>query len=103
MKAPTPCEARQDRFLLKVVLDYPPAEIEREVLRRHHDGFRPQNLEAAGIQAAISPPGPRCRATGGGEVTVEDKIFNYILESVGDAQVARPSWLAARLAPASLC
>ncbi|MFN8221241.1 MAG: MoxR family ATPase [Fimbriimonadales bacterium] len=75
-------EAQQDRFLLKVVLDYPPAEIEREVLRRHHDGFRPQNLEAAGIQAAISPQDLVAAQQEVAKVTVEDKIFNYILEIV---------------------
>ena len=49
-------EAQQDRFLLKVVVDYPEEAAEVDVLRRHHAGFRPQNLDSVGIQPAISAP-----------------------------------------------
>src|SRR5579884_3060199 len=40
-------EAQQDRFLLKVIVDYPDMASELDVLRRHHAGFRPQSLEEA--------------------------------------------------------
>ena len=33
-------EAQVDRFLMKVVVDYPPEEAERAVLDRHLEGFR---------------------------------------------------------------
>src|SRR5690606_35159608 len=32
-------EAQLDRFLFKVLVDYPPAPVEEEVLRRYHQGF----------------------------------------------------------------
>ena len=33
-------EAQVDRFLMKIVVDYPPAEAERAILDRHETGFR---------------------------------------------------------------
>ena len=47
-------EAQQDRFLLKVLVDYPSPEAEIEVLHRHHAGFRPQSLDSFGIQPVAS-------------------------------------------------
>jgi MoxR-like ATPase len=75
-------EAQQDRFLLKVLVDYPGAEAEIEVMRRHHAGFRPQSLEAAGItpvcdQATLLRLQSEVAAT-----TVEDKVFDYIYQIV---------------------
>ena len=37
-------EAQVDRFMMKVVVDYPLPEDEKEVLRRHHAGFNPHAL-----------------------------------------------------------
>jgi MoxR-like ATPase len=71
-------EAQQDRFLMKVIVDYPTQSAEVDVLRRHHAGFRPQSLEAAGIsqvvdQAQLLDMQEEVRST-----SVEDKIFEYI-------------------------
>lgn len=76
-------EAQQDRFLVKIILTYPPVEVEREVLRRHHEGFRPQNLEKAGIQPVVTQEDLALAQQEVTNITVEDKIFNYILEIVG--------------------
>lgn len=75
-------EAQQDRFLLKVILEYPPPEVEIEVLRRHHMGFRSQNLEAAGIEPVLNLEGLLALRAEVDHVTVEDKILNYIYEIV---------------------
>lgn len=75
-------EAQQDRFLLKIIVEYPKPEVEIEVLRRHNGGFRPQNLEAAGVQEVVALPELlECQAAVS-RVTVEDKVFNYIHEIV---------------------
>lgn len=75
-------EAQQDRFLLKVVVDYPGEAAEIDVLRRHHAGFRPQNLEEAGIQPVVGQEELAAMQQEVQNVTVEDKIFNYIYEIV---------------------
>lgn len=71
-------EAQQDRFLLKVLVDYPDIDAELEVLRRHHAGFRPQRLEDAGLSVLLSPEQLKELQAEVGGVTVEPKIFDYI-------------------------
>ena len=71
-------EAQQDRFLLKVLLTYPDRNDELSVLRRHHEGFRPQELGEAGIKQVCDAAGliefqHVVRTT-----RVEDKVFDYI-------------------------
>ncbi len=75
-------EAQQDRFLLKVVLDYPPAEVELAVLRRFHQGFRSQRLAEAGIEPLIDADALLALRKEVDAVAIEDKVFNYIYEIV---------------------
>jgi len=75
-------EAQQDRFLMKVLIDYPESESEMDVLRRHHAGFKPQNLEEAGIKPVIDQKELAQMQTEVQQVTVEDKVFNYIYDTV---------------------
>ncbi|HVT13383.1 MAG TPA: MoxR family ATPase [Fimbriimonadaceae bacterium] len=75
-------EAQQDRFLMKVLIDYPIADAELSVLRRHHAGFKPQSLEEAGIRPVVDAGGLAELQAEVQRVTVEDKVFNYIYETV---------------------
>ena len=75
-------EAQQDRFLLKILIDYPTAEAEQDVLRKHHAGFAPQRLEAAGVTAVVTPELLAEMRAEVQSVTVEDKIFSYIYSIV---------------------
>jgi MoxR-like ATPase len=72
-------EAQQDRFLLKVIVGYPEAAREIEVLRRHHEGFKPQSLEEVGVQAVVTSEELARLQDEVRKVTVEDKVFDYIL------------------------
>ena len=71
-------EAQQDRFLLKVILSYPERNDELAVLRRHHDGFRPQELGEAGIQAVSTAEELVALQREVRGTRVEDKVFDYI-------------------------
>lgn len=73
-------EAQQDRFLLKILLDYPDPATEVEVYKRVHMGFRSSDLSAAGIQAITNAEGLAALRQEVNAVAVEDKIFNYIQE-----------------------
>lgn len=75
-------EAQQDRFLLKVLLTYPAPEVEVDVLRRHHAGFRPQNLENAGIKPVVTTEQLVQMQAEVARITVEEKIFAYIYHLV---------------------
>lgn len=81
-------EAQQDRFLLKVLVDYPEDDAEIDVLKRHHAGFRPQSLEAAGIQAVVGAEGLEGAQAQVRSVTMEEKVFNYIQELVKATRTA---------------
>lgn len=71
-------EAQLDRFLFKVLVDYPPAPVEEEVLRRYHQGFNAHDLNATGISPVIQPSDlPAIRAIIN-KTTVEDGILHYI-------------------------
>ncbi|MGV3617588.1 MAG: AAA family ATPase [Fimbriimonas sp.] len=71
-------EAQQDRFLLKVLVDYPTRDAELDVLRRHHAGFRPQSLEDAGIETVVQPGELEALQEQVRTTTVEDRVFEYI-------------------------
>jgi MoxR-like ATPase len=75
-------EAQQDRFLLKVLLRYPSPEEEVSVLKTHHAGFSPQNLELAGVQQVISQTELLELQQEVKTATIEDKIFSYIYQIV---------------------
>ncbi|MCH8978482.1 MAG: MoxR family ATPase [Armatimonadetes bacterium] len=82
-------EAQQDRFLMKVVLDYPTPEEELGVLRRFDAGFRPQALEEAGIQQVLDADGLRALRQAIQAVRLDDKIFNYIYEIVSSTRASQ--------------
>jgi MoxR-like ATPase len=75
-------EAQQDRFLLKIQVGYPERDKEIQVLRNHHEGFRPQSLEAAGVRAVLDAGGLQEMQAEVAAVTVEDKVFDYIYDLV---------------------
>ena len=71
-------EAQLDRFLFKLLISYPPSEVELEVLRRYHRGFDARQLEAANLQPVLAPAElMACRAEIGA-VTVEEGVLRYI-------------------------
>ena len=75
-------EAQQDRFLMKIVLDYQAQDDEISVLKNQHSGFRPQNLEGSGIVPVVSSDSLKDLRAAVGQITVEDKMFDYIYSIV---------------------
>jgi len=71
-------EAQLDRFLMKIVVGYPAENVEIDVLKRHHRGFRPQSLDEAGIEAVVDQKALLDMQTEVQQVAVEEKMFNYI-------------------------
>ncbi|UYN82539.1 MAG: MoxR family ATPase [Microcella sp.] len=73
-------EAQLDRFLLKLVLDLPPREVELEVMQRHADGFNPRDLGAAGVTAVVS--GDDITAARGyvGDVRASAELLGYLVD-----------------------
>ncbi len=75
-------EAQLDRFMLKVLVTYPPEAVEQEILRRYHGGFDAHDLDATGIRPVVHPdqlPAIRQEVQA---VTVEAGILSYITRLV---------------------
>jgi MoxR-like ATPase len=75
-------EAQLDRFMLKILVDYPNQEEERRIVANWNAGFNSRRLEDVDITplpdpAAISECRSRVRS-----VTVEEGILGYIVEIV---------------------
>ena len=75
-------EAQLDRFLFKVLVPYSSPEVEREVLRRYHQGFDAHDLVAAGLKSVISGNEVVQLRSRISQVTVEEGIFTYITDIV---------------------
>jgi MoxR-like ATPase len=72
-------EAQLDRFLVKLVVDYPSEDEEVEVLRRHHRGLDPHDPVAAGVSPVADS---EVLSTARREVealTVEEPVLRYVI------------------------
>jgi len=75
-------EAQLDRFLLKILIDYPPAEAELEIVARWDQGFNSRRLEDVDVEplgdvAAIQHCRAEVRA-----IRLEPGVQKYIVEIV---------------------
>ncbi|MXV73087.1 MoxR family ATPase [Candidatus Poribacteria bacterium] len=76
-------EAQLDRFLFKLRVDYPVAEVETQILMNYHHGFNATRLEAVGIESVVDSTLLQECQSEIQTVTVEDSIFNYIVGLAG--------------------
>jgi MoxR-like ATPase len=75
-------EAQLDRFLLKVLVDYPSEQEETDVVRMWHEGFNARRLEAIDLHPLRDPSAiSTCRAHVR-QVRVEEGISKYIVSIV---------------------
>ncbi len=81
-------EAQLDRFLFKVLIEYAPQDVEKEVLRRYSNGFDARELDSINLERTITPEMlQQCRAQIQA-VQVDESIIAYITEI---AQASRKS------------
>lgn len=73
-------EAQLDRFLFNILVSYSPLETEVEVLRRYHLGFNAHDLNAANLQAILTPDRIAQVRRLIQTVTVEGGILTYIAQ-----------------------
>jgi MoxR-like ATPase len=75
-------EALVDRFLMKVIIDYPSIQAEKEVLKRHHEGFSSIDLDKCDLKIVCSGEDIlNCREEAQ-KVRVEDALMEYIVNIV---------------------
>lgn len=73
-------EAQLDRFMIRVVLDYPTALEEQALLSRVLDGFRSHDLDSMGITRILSAEGLRELRQETESVTIEPSVRDYIVD-----------------------
>jgi MoxR-like ATPase len=71
-------EAQLDRFLLKVLVEYPDEPEEVDILRRRHAGFRDDELAAAGIAPIGLAEQLAAARQAVLQITVTDETLSYI-------------------------
>jgi MoxR-like ATPase len=72
-------EAQLDRFLFKLVVEYPDAQAEQEILRRHQSGFRTRELGSIEVPVILDPatlPALRAEAAA---VEVSADVLAYVV------------------------
>ncbi|RKU30294.1 magnesium chelatase [Candidatus Poribacteria bacterium] len=72
-------EAQLDRFIFKLLVDYPGQEVENQILMNYHEGFDATRLEAIGIQGVFETISLREYKNAIQQITVEPSIINYIV------------------------
>jgi MoxR-like ATPase len=81
-------EAQQDRFLFKVVLGYPVAEHELEMLARWDRGIELRDPEKAGVEPRLDAPAVEAVRSQAAAVRVDEGIRRYIVELAAASRVA---------------
>jgi MoxR-like ATPase len=76
-------EAQLDRFLFKLIIDYPETEAERQMLVNAHHNFVPQRLNLDPVEPIAKVEEIFQARQGAAAVKVTDKIIDYILQLVG--------------------
>ncbi len=74
-------EAQLDRFLMKLIIDYPQAEEEAEIVARWDAGFNSRHLDEIQIAALPADAIPKCRAEIR-EMRMEPGVQKYVVELV---------------------
>ncbi len=79
-------EALLDRFIMKVIVEYPSIHAEKEIVLRHHNGFKTIDLDQAGVaEICNSEDIIRCQKEIQ-NVNVDEEIINYMVEIVSETR-----------------
>ena len=75
-------EAQLDRFLLKIRIDYPPADEEAQMVRRVTSGQIGERLNVDAVAPLIKPNGVLALQNFAAAVAVDDKVMDYAVRIV---------------------
>lgn len=79
-------EALVDRFLIKIVIDYPSLQGEKEVLKRHNNGFSSIDLDKAGVRALFNAEDILKAREEVQRVQIEDELMDYIVNIIAETR-----------------
>ena len=73
-------EAQLDRFFMKVLVDYPSLEEEREILNRFSD------IQVERVSSVLTPAKIEKKAEIVGKIYIDEKLIDYIVRIVGETR-----------------
>jgi MoxR-like ATPase len=73
-------EAQVDRFTVKLVVDYPDPDEEHAMLRRHHEGPDPGELDQAGLRPIAGADDIAAARAAADAVRVDDRLLSYLVD-----------------------
>lgn len=79
-------EAQVDRFMFKLLVDYPSTDEEVDILRHYTGGRDPWNLSEFGLEPVLDAADVAAIQQAVKQVIVEEKILNYIVGIVSTAR-----------------
>jgi MoxR-like ATPase len=79
-------EAQVDRFMFKLLVDYPDQSEEVDILRHYTSGRDPRHLEQFGLTPVLTAQDVIAIQNAAKQVIVEDKILDYIVAIVATAR-----------------
>jgi MoxR-like ATPase len=106
-------EAQLDRFMFKIVIEYPGKEAEKNILLNYQKGFDPKSLKNKPLDSVCTKEEIVAARKKLLDITVEDSIIDYIIElisrtrnlsdlALGASPRAAVLWLAASKACAAI-
>jgi MoxR-like ATPase len=79
-------EAQLDRFLFKVLIDYPRPDDEKNILRMHDAGKDPHNLPSLGVTPVAGPADLSAGAAGVVEVRMAPELMTYLVDLAAETR-----------------
>lgn len=79
-------EAQVDRFMFKLLVDYPPTADEVEILNHYAEGRDPRNLEDYDLQAVLNADLIQAIQASARKVIFEQKLLQYIVDIIAMAR-----------------
>ena len=79
-------EAQLDRFLFKVVIDYPRPDDEKNILRMHDAGKDPHDLASLGVTPVAGPADLSAGAAGVVAVRMAPELMTYLVDLAAETR-----------------
>ncbi|HEV8621697.1 MAG TPA: MoxR family ATPase [Actinomycetota bacterium] len=79
-------EAQLDRFLFKVLIDYPRPDDEKNILRMHDAGKDPHDLPSLGVTPVAGPADLSAGAAGVVEVRMAPELMTYLVDLAAETR-----------------
>jgi MoxR-like ATPase len=88
-------EAQLDRFLFKLLVKHPTAEVEKSILKLHLAGLDPADFGRVGLQPVVDVPTIIAMQQCVEAVQIDDAILDYVVRLVGATRTHRSVFLGA--------